>query len=329
MIQVIMRYMKTRKFLGLLPVLFLIGLTACGSPATPSPVSGNGVTLTPYSTETATPTTTPTSLSAPTSTPAPTLTPTPNIITLTGNETFWTLAAKNGLSVAEIEAANPTLNKYSLMAGMKVVIPPPAAGGTQQAPTPTALPVLVHDPVCSPSLTGGLYCFAMVENNQTLMLQSVSGQFTITDSQSGEVQVQPALLPLDHLPVGNDLPLYAYFPPPVASSYQVTLQLFSALPDDGSNSSYLPLTIDTSNVEISSDGLSAAVTGSVSSASAASRFDLAAVAYDSAGNVVAVRQLENKNGLAAGASVDFKLYVYSIAGKIDHVSLFGEAAQPD
>jgi hypothetical protein len=53
------------------------------------------------------------------------------------------------------------------------------------------------------------------------------------------------------------------------------------------------------------------------------------VAYDSAGNVVAVRQLENKNGLAAGASADFKLYVYSIAGMIDHVSLFGEAVQPD
>jgi LysM repeat protein len=244
-------------------------------------------------------------------------------------DTFWTLAAKNGVTVAEIEAANPTLSKYSLMPGMKVVIPPPSTGADQQAPTPTALPILVDNPVCSPSLTGGLYCFALTENNQSMMLQYVSGQFTITDSQSGVVQVQPALLPLDHLPVGDNLPLYAYFPPPVASSYQVTLQLFSALPDDGSNSSYLALTITASNVEISSDGLSAAVTGSVSSAAEAARFNLAAVAYDSSGNVVAVRQLENKNGLAAGASADFKLYVYSIAGKIDHVSIFGEAARPD
>ena len=323
-----MQIMAHRKILRLWPIFFLaLALTACQTAApTQTNATENSNQLTPYATGTATPTLTATPFNAPTETPLPTLTPTPQIYVLKGNETLWTIAAEAGLTVDEIKAANPGVNPYSLTAGMKIIVPPanPVSAG-EGGPTPTALPLLVHTPVCDPSLTGGIYCFANVENNQKTMVQNLIAQFVLANPATGEKQVQMALLPLNHLPSGSSLPVFAYFPPPVFTSPQVDLQLLSALPDDGKNSTYLALTVANSQITIASDGLSAAVKGTASVAAAASRYWVAAVAYDAQDNVVAVRQLDNKTKLDAGASADFTLYVYSVAGKIDHVTIYGEA----
>jgi LysM repeat protein len=317
---------KMRRFWPLLLVCVL--LNACQSTdQTQAGTIFNGDVLTPYLTDTATVTATSTPVNIATITAQPTITSTPQTYVIKGSETLWTIAAKAGLTLAEIEAANPGINAYSLTAGMKIVVPAPSGGTatTQSAPTPTAVAVLVYQPQCTPSLTGGLYCFASVENDQTFAVKNVAAQFILTDPQDGKIQVQPALLPLDHLLAGNSLPLFAYFPPPVFTSPQVQLQLLSALPDDATNSTYLSLKIVSSQATIAGDGLSAVVTGSVSVAAAASRFWVAAVAYDAEGDVVAVRQLDKKGNLSAGANADFTVYVYSVAGKIDHVTVYGEA----
>lgn len=306
-----------------MPIFFLL-LAGCQTPAVISTEAASADQLTPYVTETATPPLTATPENLPTQTPQPTLTATPQVYVLTGNETLWTIAAKAGLTVDEIKAANPGVNPYMLTAGMKIIVPQPSSG-TPSGPTPTALPLMIHAPACEPSLTGGVYCFATVENNQSTVVQNLTAQFILTNPASGEKQVQMALLPLNHLAVGSSLPVFAYFPPPVFANPQVDLQLLTALPQSTDDTSYLILTIASSNIDISEDGLSASVKGTASVAAAASRYWVAAVAYDAQGNVVAVRQLSNKSKLAAGASADFTLYVYSVAGKIDHIQLFGEA----
>jgi LysM repeat protein len=321
----LMKPEKMRRFWPLLLVCVL--LSACHSTdQTQAGTIFNGDVLTPYLTDTATATFTITPTDVSTVTLQPTITSTPQIYVIKKGETLWTIAAKAGLTSAEIEAANPGINAYSLSAGMKIVVPAPSGSTTtQSAPTPTAVAVMVHQPQCTPSLTGGLYCFASVENDQTFTVKNVAAQFILTDPQDGKTQVQPALLPLGHLLAGNNLPLFAYFPPPVFSSPQVQLQLLSALPDDATDSTYLPLKIVSSQATIAGDGLSAVVIGSVSVATAASRFWVAAVAYDADGNVVAVRQLDKKSNLSAGANADFTVYVYSIGGKIDQVTVYGEA----
>ena len=311
-----------------MPILILVfAVSGCQPAAQILPLQTSETDqLTPYYTATATPTVTATKINAPTKTPQPTITPTPQIYILKGNETLWTIAAKAGLTLDEIKAANPGVNPYSLTAGMKIIIP--AGGNTalaQSAATPTALPLLVNTPSCTPSLTGGFYCFATVENNQAFTVQNLVAQFVLTNPASGETQTQVALLPLDHLPVGSSLPFFAYFPPPVFSSPQVELQLLSASPDTSAQSTFLSLNITNLKVDVSADGLSASVKATATVAKAASEFWVAAVAYDAQGNVVAVRQLDQKTPLAAGSNTDFALYVYSIAGKIDHVALFGEA----
>jgi hypothetical protein len=163
-----------------------------------------------------------------------------------------------------------------------------------------------------------------VNNERSFNLQNLTAQFILTETQGSETQVQPALLPLDHLLSGGRLTLFAYFPPPVPASFTARVEVDSAVADSTTASTYLPLQV-TSKADIATDGLSAVITGTVSPAKAASKYWLAAVAYDVQGNVVAVRQLSNKVNLSAGASSNYTLYVYSIGGKIDSVDVFGEA----
>lgn len=319
-----MRLKRLFRFSSLFFVLVLV--SAC-QPVSNSQTAGafSNERLTPYFTATVTPTATATPANAPTATSQPTQTPTPQIYVLKGNETLWTIAAKSGLTLKEILAANPDVNPYSLTAGMKIVVPASsAASAAPTGPTATALPVILYEPYCTPSLTGGLYCFASTENNQNVTVQNLMVQFILTDTTSGETRLQSALLPLDHLTVGSSLPLFAYFSPPVSSSTRVQVQLLTAYPDSTTDSKYLALTVASTQTDISADGLSAKVAGSVSAAADASRFWIVAVAYDAEGKVVAVRQFDKKTTLAAGTGADYSLYLYSIGGKITHVAVFGE-----
>lgn len=310
-------------------LLVCFSLAGCqqNSPEQSTAVSEN-FELTPYFTATQTPTATATPENLPTMTPTPQPTSTPQIVTLKSGDTLWTIAAKAGLTKEQILAANPDLNPYSLKVGMQVIVPAAdtAAETTPSAPTPTPVGVVLGQPKCTPSLTGGLYCFAVVRNDLGFAVQSVDAQFVLSNSATNEMQVQPALLPLNHLQSGTELPLFAYFSPPVIADYTLQVHLFSALPEGSTDSTYVPLTVNLANTQISSDGYSATVSGTAAVQSQASEFWIAAVAYDADGNVVAVRQYSKKAELTAEAGADFKLYVYSIAGKIANVSIFGEAS---
>jgi LysM repeat protein len=285
--------------------------------------------LTPYYTSTAVPTATPTPVTAPTATPLPTLTPSPVIYVVKDKDTLWAIAANHGLTTAELQAANPGVDAYTLSAGDQLVLPAPGStSATQAISTPTAVAVALVSPECTPSLTGGLYCFGIARNEQGFDVQNLTAQFIITDSATGDRYIQEGLLPLNRLTSGSSLPLFTYFMPPIPLNYTVEMQLLSAVPVSESDSGFLDLTIADAQTTISSDGYSAEVTGSVylsDVAQTASRYWLAAVGYDADGSVVAVRQFSKASGLSGGAVEQFSMNVYSIAGKIDHVDLFGEA----
>ncbi len=328
-----MQNMKPRNtLLAILLLGGMLGLTACASGASSQPGGFAGAdALTPYNTATSTATLTLTPVNAPTQTPKPTLTPTAFIYTAKLNDTLWTIAAKNGVSLDAILKANPDVNPYALSAGTRIVVPP--SSGTSGTPTPisvTAVPLLLKEPVCASSVTGGLYCFAQVENDQDYSVQSLTAQFILTNPETGEQVEAVGSLPLNQLKSKESLPLFAYFAPPVFASPKVTLTLLTALPVSSTSSSVLDVAIQNSKVEIANDGNSATVSATLSlkeAASTANHFWVAAVAYDAQGNVVGVRQYEKNADLSSGQSADFTLYVYSISNKIDHVDLFGEAKQ--
>jgi len=55
-----------------------------------------------------------------------------------------------------------------------------------------------------------------------------SAEFTLTDPSNGNVITQKALFPLSTLDSGTSLPLYAYFPPPVAAQPLVDLKVLTS-----------------------------------------------------------------------------------------------------
>lgn len=326
--------MKTRTFALLITTAILL-LSSCQKTEPTQEISlfpGEG--LIPFATSTVTPTATATLPSASTETLVPTITSTPKTHIIQGNDTLFEVAAKNGLTLEQIKTANPNVNPYLLGPGTVIIIP--AADGavaqpTQSAPLSTPYPMEFSDPQCTESLTGGMYCFAELINPQPLMVDSLSAQFSLTDPATGEVVTQAALVPLNRVTSGSKLPLFAYFPPPVAVSPQIGLQLLTSM---SVNQTGTPsplqsavVTVDQSEITISANGLSAVVTTQVKFDSAegvTGRIWIAAVAYDAGGGIVGIRRYVSTSALNPGEYAPFTLNIYSIGEKIEKVELFGE-----
>ncbi len=309
-----------------------VSLAACQKAGTTTqpPSFFPGLELTPYVTSTATGTATATSEFVPTNTIEPTITATPITYTVKQGDTLFSIAANHGLTTAEIKAANPTVNPYLVAPGMVILIPAPGGAGstaataTQSAPAATPYPLTVSEPKCTPSLTGGLYCFADLLNEQDQTAGGITAEFQLVNPQTSEVIRQEAMVPLNRINSGKSLPLFAYFAPPVAAEPQVRVNLLSAVSANQGGG----VSVQNPEISISSNGLTAAVSGSAlldAAQSAASKVWVAAVAYDEQGSVVGIRRFMSLEAVNPGASVDFSLNVYSIAGKILRVELFGEA----
>jgi LysM repeat protein len=293
-----------------------------------------GEALTPFATPTITPTATATLASAPTETLVPTMTSTPRTHVIQGNDTLFEVAAKNGISLDEIIAANPNINPYLLGPGTVIIIPAPngqSAAPTQNVPVTTPWPMTLSDPQCTPSLTGGTYCFAELLNPQSMMADSLSAQFTLTDPATGEVLIQPALVPLNRVASGSRLPLFAYFPPPVSANPQVGLELLTAtsVNQTGTPSPLQSalVTVDPSGITISANRLAAVVStqaGFEGGEGLAGKIWIAAVAYDADGNIVGIRRFVARDAVNPGEWMPFTLNIYSIGAAIDKVELFGE-----
>lgn len=319
-----MRYQIAVIFAALLILASCAQMTPNGSD-----ISTQAVQLTPYRTATATATITPTPPDAPTSTLAPTITPTPRVYTVKANDTLIDIAYLNGLTLDELKAANPDVNPYNLAIGTKLLIPAAKpAQSTLAVPNPTPAPIPVRAINCTPSLTGGLYCFALIENNQENDLENLTAEFRLTDPSSGEVISQSAQFPLSRLKAGTALPFYTYFSPPIAMNPNVELNILTAAAVENGKGDQMFLNIEDNQFIVAPDGLSAVFNGGATldgEGWSAGQIVLAAVAYNAAGEVIGVRRVEVKTGLATGEEYSFETTVYSTGGKIANVMVFGEA----
>lgn len=324
----IMRSMKST--LVILTVSFtLFLLAACEPAAVPqAAATPESVLLTPYVTLTPTLTPSPVPTLVPTATLVPTITLTPQIYVVSTNDTLFTIAARSGLTVAELTAANPGVSAYSLYVGTKLIIPPMGSGGTQAAPTATPAPHKAGEARCYPSLTGGAFCFALVENESDNDLENLTAEFTLTDPNNGEVLTQDTYLPLARLPQGGALPFYVYFAPPVFARPEVSFRVLSALPVTEEKASIYMMKVRETVVEMAADNLSAEISGlaNFDGNDEQARFiRVLAVVYDAGGNVVGMRRYEEEAGLKAGEDFEFKLLVESVGGVIAQVDVFAEA----
>ena len=108
----------TRQFIILQSAFIIILLTACATqPTLPTPKPGD---LIPYLTATQSPLQTPEGL-VPLTTPLPS--PTPFTYTVQKGDTMSTIAQQFGVSLDELQAANPEVNPSAMSVGQVLKIP--------------------------------------------------------------------------------------------------------------------------------------------------------------------------------------------------------------
>ena len=329
-------------------LFFLLDLVACQPKAAATPELGTAM---PY--QTGTPTWTPTVIPPLTEIILPT--PTTYTYTVLAGDTFISIAQHTGVTVTALQAANPGVSATALSVGTKLVIP--TSGQTPGEPTPTAAALAVLQAHCWPETTGGLWCFALMQNDYAEMLENISAQFALLDSGGQQIASQVVYGLLDILPPGASMPLAAHFTVPAQTTVpgqaggtvQATIPMqatvpgqvgapvqagpglrvqvltaFRLLPGD---TRYLPVKLENTLVSVGADGRSADVSGRVmlTGTGTANTLWVLASAFDTAGNVIGVRRWESAAALTAAAPVAFEFLVSSVGPGIARVDLLAEA----
>jgi LysM repeat protein len=301
---------------------FFLLITSCipqGIASTPLPS-----TLLPFATSTRRPTQTPLGLVA-AETPLPS--PTPFTYTVQQGDTISSIALQFGVSMDDLQAANPEISPNTMSIGQVIRIPSNPENPSGE-PTPTPAPFTIQQIECYPTADGGMWCFVLAHNDFPDFLENVSAQVTLVDSHDTVLASQTAFLPLNILPPNTSLPLTVFFPPQVPFDAQPQVQVLTAIRLLPNDERYPPATVNNTLVQVGGEGRSARLSGWASlpeEAQAASQVWVAATAYDEAGRVVGVRRWEWSAGLAPGGSLPFEFMLSSAGGRIARVEFAVEA----
>lgn len=320
--------MKWTHFPSLLAVLLAFcALTGCGpkpdSPLPPAPALSGSSPLNPVPYFTQTVVFNPTPTLPATQTPTPT--PTPVVYSVARGDTLSKIAQKFGISVDALLAANPGIQPAQLSVGQTITIPS-ASENPVSAPLSTPVPADLSPVSCFPA-AGGLTCLAPVHNSNAEALENVNVEVTIFGADGRPIGQQAAILPLDILQPGQTLPAAVYFPGISSANYALSRLLASTLLA-AEDKRYVETLLKDTLVSIDWNGNSAQVTGQVGLAEGeqpAKLIWVAAIAYDSRGQIVGFRRWDWKGSIQPGEFQPFALSVYSEGPAIDHVELQMEA----
>ncbi len=333
--------MRKTSYFALFTLIFVGFIASACASVTDTPLTGGTPTATlsgtlrPYPSGTPTVTPLPTDYVSPTPSPTITPTPTPVYYEVQLNDDMYSIAFRYGLSPDVLMTANPEVDPRAMTVGMTLLIPitptpPPTPTATsennQETVEPTPDENALGTPDCYPDALGGLWCFVLVENDQDTALENVSA--TIKLGQGEDIRQETAITPLNLLPAGKSLPLIAYFQPPLPASLVASAEVNFTLPVMPGDQRYLDLVINDQTLDISEDGQSAIVSGTISLSSDqqdAQYVWLSATAFDIQGHILAVRRWENDLELLAGGEISFSVTLYSMDGPIDRVDLLAEA----
>jgi len=306
-------------------LLFILLLSACAPQLVDrTPVSpGN---LLPYATRT--PSSTPEQpegLVISFMTPLPS--PTPFVYQVQAGDTMSGIAFKFGVSLDKLLAANPDVSPNSMSVGTELNVPSNPAD-TASASTSTPVPAPVKGIECYPTAEQGMWCFVLVNNDTTAVIENLSARVTLTDESGQSVTSATASLPLNILRPGASMPLMVFFPPIIPTDIQPLAQLLTGIHLQPDDVRYLPANVQNTLVQVNGSGRSAQVSGTVflpEDAWPAKLIWVAAMAYDRYGRVVGVRRWESTVGIQPGGNLQFSFEVSSLAGEIANVEFVVEA----
>ena len=307
---------------------FIFLLTACAPQQTQSAPSS--VDLIPFLTSTQSPTSsveTVQTVEGLVTADAPLPSPTPFTYAVQRGDTISSIALKFGVSMDDLQAANPEISPNAMSVGQVIKIPSNPNNPSGE-PTPTPVPFTIQQIECYPTADKGMWCFVLVHNDFSDFMENLSAQVTLIDADNTTITSQTALSPLNILAPNTSLPLAVFFPPEIPFDAKPQVQVLTAIRLLPNDERYLPATINNTLVQVDADGRSARVRGQVllpSNAKAATQVWVAGTAYSDAGHVVGVRRWESKAGLSAGGNLPFEFMVSSIGGKIARVEFAVEA----
>lgn len=314
--------MQISRPLRLIAVFLSISLAvACASaPDSPEPTSPSD--LKPYATATRIILPTPTANAAEIPLPSPT----PSTYRVVAGDSLGTIAEQFGLSLAELQTANPGVVSESLRVGQKINIPVILSGSN--AP-PLPAPAELSAVRCYPA-GAGTYCLVQVHNQFAENLENITLQMTVLDDKGRVQDRQEAFLPLNILPSGSTLPAYTLFTDLPADVLPVA-QLSSSIRLPAADRRYLPAVVRNVQVNIDWNSRSAQVQGQVflpalgKNPPSATIIWLAGIAYDVDGQIVGFRRWEWQGTLKPGNAQGFDLAIYSLGPAIETVEVVVEA----
>lgn len=298
----------------------ILFLTACTAPA--GGVGESTPDLLPF--QTLTPSQTLPPLPAQTNILLPS--PTVFLYAVVLGDTLGAIAGRFGVSLEALMAANPGVQPMALTVGTQLIIPTGSAQPSE--PTPTPAPVPVRQARCWPETNGGLWCFALLQNEFTELLENLSAQFTLLDENGNEITSQIAYAPLNIISPGASLPLGVHFPAPMDSQAVPRVQVLTAIRLLPGEARYLPVMLENSLVSVEAGGRAAHVSGRAMLTTLdgrASTLWILAAAYDEAGNLIGFRRWEAEAPLIGGESVTFDFLVSSMGPEIARVEFLTEA----
>jgi LysM repeat protein len=253
--------------------------------------------------------------------------PTPFTYTVQRGDTISDIALKFGVSIDELQAANPEIPPNAMSVGTVLKIPSNPDNPLGE-PTPTPASFVIEQIECYPTADKGMWCFVLVYNESVDFIENVSAQVTLVDTNNSMLASQTALLPLNILPPNTSLPLAVFFAPDIPVTAKPRVQVLTGIRLLPNDERYLPATIHDTLAQVNVDGHTAQVSGMVllrGERPGASQVWVAATAYDDAGRVVGVRRWESEAALPAEGSLPFEFMISSIGGRIARLEFAVEA----
>jgi LysM repeat protein len=301
----------------IISVVFISGCSRATPLVTPT-ITPTGL-LTPFISQTPKPITpTATLLVQIPETPAPT--PTPFLYTVKNDDTMLGIAYEFGISLQELQAANPTVDPHYMGPGLQLVIP---IGGEipENLPTATAYPVDLEQPLCYLAGDGGVWCVAAIHNSQTISLENMAVWIGLYDSHGENITSQVAYSPMNILGPDSTMPFMAYFSPPVPADLIARGEILSAIAVESGDPRYIDAQVELRDMVINPDHSQETVRGVVvlpEDTPAPSQVWVLAVAYNAEGNIIGERKWKS------AGDTQFELTVYSLGGMIDQVKFLTE-----
>lgn len=289
---------------------------------TQAPTPGITGELTPYRTLTPTiPKPTATMLEIIPATPAPTSTP--FLHTITNDDTMLGIAFKYGITLEELQAANPGVDSHYLSVGKQLIIPIDGEI-SQSIPTITPAPVDMGQPNCYRTGDDGAWCIIALHNGRESSIENISVGIRLFSSEGNNFTNRTAYPPLNLLPKESTIPIMMYFSPPLPLDFYVQSQLVTASIIKDGDMRYLDAQVSNKQIVLSPDNKSAIVSGKVNLTDESlepSQLWVLGIAYDLSGNIIGMHKWESSGDL------DFEFTIYSLSSLIDRVELIVEARQ--